>query len=156
MPENNRYFLGLGSNLGDRQQTLQTAIEEIGEFATVKSQSSIYETDPVGYKDQGKFLNMALEIASELTPLELIFRTSEIEHKLGRERTIKNGPRTIDIDILLYNNRTFRHQYLQIPHPHLHKRAFVLEPLNEIAPEAIHPEQNQTIKQLWTNLKSKN
>lgn len=151
----NIYYLSLGSNLNDRSANLQSAIRELSKFAEIKGKSKIYETCPLGYKSQGKFLNMAIEMESELSPLELIFRTQEIEHKMGRKREIPKGPREIDIDILLYNNETYSHKHLTIPHKEMHKRQFVLEPLNEIAPQAVHPILNQNIQTLWTNLKSK-
>ncbi|MBI4235714.1 2-amino-4-hydroxy-6-hydroxymethyldihydropteridine diphosphokinase [Candidatus Peregrinibacteria bacterium] len=151
----NTYHLSLGSNLGDRQKNLENALTEIAQFAKISKQSKYYETDPVGYKNQGKFYNIALEIETELSPLELIFKTQEIEHKMGRKRGTKNGPREIDIDILLYNDEAYNHEHLQIPHRSMHERQFVLEPLNEIAPDKIHPELNQNIQTLWTRLKSK-
>lgn len=144
----NKVYLALGTNLGDRQKQLQTAISELEQFGSVKAQSSIHETEPYGYKDQGKFLNMCLEMETELSALELIFRLQEIEHKMGRVREIKNGPRTIDLDILFFNDEIIDQQNLRIPHPQLHKRRFVLDPLTEIAPDYIHPILNQPINSL--------
>lgn len=145
----NKVYLALGSNLEKREKNLETAIKEISEFTEIVKKSTIYETEPVGYLDQGKFLNMAIEIATELSALELIFRLQEIEHKMGRIREIKNGPRTIDLDILLYNQEQFKQKNLEIPHPRMHERLFVLEPLNEIATNINHPKLNKTIKQLY-------
>jgi len=153
MKENKTIHIALGSNLKSRKENLQTAIKEIEFFATTTKKSNIYETEPVGYKDQGKFLNQVIEVATTYSPTELIIRLQEIEHKMGRTREIKNGPRIIDLDILFYEDEIIDTKQLKIPHPRLHKRAFVLEPLNEISPEKIHPLTNQTINTLWTNLK---
>lgn len=144
----NSIFLSLGSNLGNRAKNLQTAIDEISKFADIKSKSSIYETSPMGYKDQGYFLNQVIEVLSALTPLEMIFRIEEIEHKMGRVREIENGPRPIDIDILFYGETILNNPNLQIPHPGIEKRKFVLIPLEEISPEFKHPISKKTIKQL--------
>ncbi len=144
----NSIFLSLGSNLGDRESNLLTAIKEISEFSDLKSQSSIYETSPMGYKDQGHFLNQVIEISTELSALELIFRIEEIEHKMGRIRETKNGPRTIDIDILFYGQEIINQQNLKIPHPRIEERKFVLIPMEEIAPEYPHPISKKTIKKL--------
>lgn len=141
-------FLSLGSNLGDRASNLQTAIKEISQFTELKGQSSIYETSPMGYKEQCHFLNQVIEIYTELSALELIFRIEEIEHKMGRVRETENGPRTIDIDILFYGQTIINQQNLQIPHPRIEERKFVLIPLEEIAPEYPHPISKKTIKEL--------
>ena len=145
--------IALGSNLQDREKNLQKAIEKISNFSNTVKKSSIYETEPVGYKDQGKFLNQVIEIETELSPRDLIIRLQEIEHKMGRKREVKNGPRTIDLDILFYENEIVESDKLNIPHPRLHERKFVLDPLREIAPDKMHPQLNQTIETLWTNLK---
>lgn len=147
-------FLSIGSNLGNREENLNTALEEIAEFATIIKKSSIQETDPVDYLDQPKFLNMAIEIESELTPVELIFRLQEIEHKMGRERLIEKGPRTIDLDIIFYGDKTVNNLNLRIPHPRAHLRNFVLEPLKEIAPRYLHPELKKDISTLHKELNS--
>ncbi len=155
MTEINTAYLGLGSNLGDRKQNLEISITEIEEFAIVTKKSKIHETKPVGYKDQNDFLNMAIAITTKLTPLELIFRLQEIEHKMGRVREIENGPRIIDIDILLYEGKIINQPNLKIPHPRMHERDFVLTPLNEIAPNAIHPKLKQTINKLHESPKNR-
>lgn len=131
----NKIYIGIGTNMGNRQHNLETALHEIAEFSTITKKSSIYETEPVGFKPQPDFLNMVIEIDSELTPSQLIIKLQEIEHKMGRVREIKNGPRIIDLDILLYNDLVIKHPNLIIPHPRLTQRRFVLEPLFEIAPE---------------------
>lgn len=153
MKENKIVHIALGSNLQDREKNLQKAIEKISNFSNTVKKSSIYETEPVGYKDQGKFLNQVIEIETELSPRDLIIRLQEIEHKMGRKREVKNGPRTIDLDILFYENEIVESDKLNIPHPRLHERKFVLDPLREIAPDKMHPQLNQTIETLWTNLK---
>lgn len=131
----NKIYLGLGSNLGDREKNLEKAISEISEFASVVLKSSVYESKPVGYTDQDDFLNMVIEIESELAPRELLGKLLQIESNLGRVRTIKNGPRTIDVDILLYGDLSLNEEDLIIPHPRMNERNFVLIPLSEIAPE---------------------
>lgn len=145
-------FLALGTNLGDREKNLQTAISEIEKFATVEKKSSIYQTDPVGYLKQGKFLNMAIEIHTTLRPNRLIFKLHEIELKMGRTREIKNGPRTIDLDILLYEDQIIKSVELEIPHPRTIERKFVLEPLNEIASDVIYPLTGETIATIYRKL----
>lgn len=131
----NKIYIGIGTNIGNRQHNLETALNEIAEFSTITKKSSIYETEPVGFKPQPDFLNMVIEIDTDLTPSQLIIKLQEIEHKMGRVREIKNGPRIIDLDILLYNDLVINHPDLTIPHPRLTERSFVLEPLFEIAPE---------------------
>ncbi|MED4126815.1 MULTISPECIES: 2-amino-4-hydroxy-6-hydroxymethyldihydropteridine diphosphokinase [Shouchella] len=133
----NQVFIALGSNLGNREQNLMSAVERLqaDESIQVVRASSIYETDPVGYEEQGPFLNMVIEAATVYHPLELLEMTQEIELVLGREREILNGPRTVDLDLLLYEDVRLDVDGLQIPHPRMWDRAFVLVPLAEIAPK---------------------
>ncbi len=152
MKENNKVFLGLSTNIGSKEENLRTALSEIEGFAKVEKISSFYKTPPYGYRDQDDFLNMATEISTELTAIELIVKLQEVEHKMGRVREIKNGPRVIDIDILLYKDEIIKHPNLKVPHPEMHKRNFVLAPLTEIAPETKHPTLNQKIKTLQEEL----
>ena len=152
MRENNKVFLGLSTNIGDKAKNLKTAISELNEFSNIVSESSFYKTPPYGYLNQDDFLNMALEINTELTAIELIVRIQEIEHKMGRMREFKNGPRIIDIDILLYNDEIISHPNLKVPHPEMHKRNFVLKPLNEISPQTIHPVLKENIEKLKNKL----
>jgi len=133
MKENNKVFIGIGTNLGNREQNLKTALKEIGKIAEIKKKSRIHETKPIGYKKQNDFLNMAIEIKTNLLPTDLIIRLHEIEHKMGRIREIKNGPRIIDLDILTYGNLKINEPHLKIPHPRMHERDFVLKPLKEIS-----------------------
>ena len=147
-------YLGLGTNLRDRRQNLLAALDGISEQATIELLSSIYETEPVGYKEQPTFLNAVCCISTRLNPDHLLDQAKEIETSLGRIQSFRNAPRIIDIDILLYDNIVMKTDRLTIPHPQLSRRAFVLIPLAEIAPEVRHPETNQTIKQLRDSLES--
>ncbi|WP_059174223.1 2-amino-4-hydroxy-6-hydroxymethyldihydropteridine diphosphokinase [Bacillus sp. FJAT-27445] len=131
----NHAFLSLGSNMGDRFQNLKSAIGILDSHPSinVKEYSSIYETDPVGYEDQDLFLNMVVEIKTDLPPGELLEVCQGAEYSLGRKRGMKWGPRTIDLDILLYNQENIETEKLIIPHPRMAERAFVLMPLYEVA-----------------------
>jgi 2-amino-4-hydroxy-6-hydroxymethyldihydropteridine diphosphokinase len=141
-------YFGLGSNLGNRKSNLGEAIRQIGEFAVIKKTSSIYETEPWGLKDQPKFLNQVILVESTLGPNELLSLVKNIETKMGRKKSVHFGPRLIDVDILFYDNYMINTPELTIPHPHLIERAFVLVPLDEIAPKLIHPQVQKTIKEL--------
>ncbi len=148
MQQQNLVFLGLGTNLGDRQQQLQDAVNALGRILTVDAISHIYETDPWGDVDQPDFLNICLAGTTALTPQELLRAIKLIEHDLGRRATRRWGPRVIDIDILFYSNVIIDTPELQIPHPHIAERAFVLVPLADIAPNLIHPQTNQATEAL--------
>lgn len=143
-------YLSLGSNLGDRRANLRSALglieKNIGKSAR---KSHLYETQPWGKTDQGPFLNQVVMVNSTLEPRRLLEKISDIERELGRDRREKWGPRTIDIDVLFYGKRVVRDAGLEIPHPELHKRAFVLVPLLEIAPEFEHPIFKQQIDALY-------
>lgn len=130
----NSAFIALGSNIEDRYTYLKKAVLELDSFEEIKvvNTSSIYETDPVGYEDQDKFLNMVIKVNTSLGPFELLDTCLDIEQKLGRKREIKWGPRTIDLDILLYNNENIETENLTVPHPRIRERAFVMIPLMEI------------------------
>ncbi|MBS4210826.1 2-amino-4-hydroxy-6-hydroxymethyldihydropteridine diphosphokinase [Bacillus sp. FJAT-50079] len=138
---NNIAYLSLGSNMGDRKNCLKMAIDELVNHAHVKIEklSSIYETEPVGYVDQANFLNMVVKISTSLSALELLRLCLQIEKELGRVREFRWGPRIIDLDILLYNNENIMMEALQIPHPRMTERAFVLIPLLEIDRELTLP-----------------
>jgi 2-amino-4-hydroxy-6-hydroxymethyldihydropteridine diphosphokinase len=128
-------YIGLGSNLGDREGTIRRALELLaaGGDMEVEAVSSLQETDPVGYEDQPRFLNGAAALRTELAPRALLERLHEVERELGRERTgPRFGPRTIDLDLLLYGDERIREPGLKIPHPRLAERRFVLEPLAEL------------------------
>lgn len=135
-----RAFLGLGSNLGDRAYYLQGAIAALAS-PTIKimATSRIYETEPWGVMDQPLYWNQVIEIVTTLEPLDLLHVCQEIEHRLGRERKVHWGPRTIDIDLLIYDNTVSESEELRLPHPYLEDRAFVIAPLREIAPKLVLP-----------------
>jgi 2-amino-4-hydroxy-6-hydroxymethyldihydropteridine diphosphokinase len=141
-------FLSLGSNLGDREALLNQAIERL-QAAGVRTvrRSTIHETEPRDFRDQPWFLNIAVEVETDLTPLALLASIQKIEAELGRQRTIPKGPRTIDIDILFYANLIIRTPELEIPHPRLTERRFVLDPLSEIAPDLRHPVTGQSVRE---------
>lgn len=129
-------FIGIGSNLGNREKNIRSAIEFLKKVKIkVLKESRLISTKPVGGPKQGKFLNAVLKVETKLSPLNLLKTLKAIEEKLGRVETIKNGPRTIDLDILLYEDRIIKTPQLTIPHPRMHKRNFVLKPLTEIAPD---------------------
>jgi 2-amino-4-hydroxy-6-hydroxymethyldihydropteridine diphosphokinase len=134
-------YISLGSNMGDRKTYLEEAVDILNSHGDIEitSVSSIYETDPVGYTEQGKFLNMVVEISTDLDPEVLLQQCLQIEEDLGRKRQFKWGPRIIDLDILLYNDENTESEILQVPHPRMQERAFVLIPLLEIAPSLMHP-----------------
>jgi len=149
-------YLGLGSNLGDREANINKALVELVRSGRTRLTrvSSVYETEPVGFKEQPVFLNVAAEIETELDVWDLLAAVKEAERRTGREKTFKWGPRTIDIDILLYGDECLAEDNLEIPHPEMHRRAFVLTPLAEIAPLAKHPAQVLTIRQMSAEIGS--
>ena len=132
-------YLSLGSNVGDREANLRTAIEKLAELGKVIAVSSFYETEPVEFTAQPWFLNCAVAISTELMPKQSLSRILAIEQKMGRRRSQPKGPRNIDIDILLFGNAVIHTPQLDVPHPAMHERRFVLEPLSEIAPDVRHP-----------------
>jgi 2-amino-4-hydroxy-6-hydroxymethyldihydropteridine diphosphokinase len=150
-----RAFLALGSNIGDREENLMQAVKAIAETGGVRinSISNIYETKPVGYVEQSDFLNMAVGICTDLMPLELLQKMQKIEISLKRARLIHWGPRTIDIDILLYDNTSMDLPQLTIPHPRMFERAFVLVPLSDIYHE--QGEKNIDFSALLGNCKDR-
>lgn len=131
-------YIALGSNIGDRVRYLTEAIERMeADGFHVTRQSNVYETAPVGYLDQPSFYNMVVEASTNQSPAEALAALQTIERELGRERLIKNGPRTIDLDILWFKGEDIQSERLVVPHPRLHERAFVLAPFSEIAPEIV-------------------
>ena len=146
----NTAYIGLGSNLGNRQEHLQDALSRLGKLPTIEvaQVSSLYETDPIGVTDQPEFLNAVAEIRTSLTALELLDVLLNLENTLGRVRTIRWGPRVIDLDLLLYGQQQIDLPTLTVPHPRLHERAFVLVPLVEIAPQVVLPGQGKTVREI--------
>ena len=143
-----RAYLSLGSNLGDREAQLRDAQALLGTAGRVEKVSSFYETEPVEFTDQPWFLNCAVELETTQTPQQLMASILCIEQEMGRRHVQKKGPRSIDIDILLFGNEVISSNQVTIPHPAMHQRRFVLEPLAEIAPEVVHPGCKKTIREL--------
>jgi len=143
-------FIGLGSNVGERHRFLQRAAAALGgiEGLRVVWFSSVYETDPYGNTNQGKFLNAVCEAETALLPQELLPRLRTIEEQLGRQKREHWGPREIDLDILLYDGLTVQEGDILVPHPELEKRRFALVPLREIAPDLVHPLSGMTMEEL--------
>ena len=147
-------YLGLGSNMGDRQENLDRALEFLSQRLRMGKVSSIYDTEPVGNTDQPRFLNLACQAYTRLAPTALLALAKGIENKLGRAGK-SNAPRPIDIDILLYGEQVIETPELVIPHAKMAKRAFVLVPLAEIAPDLVHPVSGKTIKELLEGITEK-
>jgi 2-amino-4-hydroxy-6-hydroxymethyldihydropteridine diphosphokinase len=132
-------YVAMGSNIGNRLESLKTAICELRPHTLVTRTSNVYETPPWGYLEQPAFLNMVVEVQTLLTPAELLRQLQSIEQKIGRVKTILNGPRVIDLDIILFEDHVYEDEQLSIPHPRLRERAFVLLPLADVASELTHP-----------------
>lgn len=146
----NLAYISLGSNMGNRLEFLQEAVGLLNETKQIEvlKLSSVYETAPVGYVDQAAFLNIVVELKTLLTPHELLSKCNDIEDLLGRKRVVRWGPRTVDLDILLYNEENMKTEDLIIPHPRMAERGFVLVPLIEINPDVIDPRTKQAFSNL--------
>lgn len=147
-------YIGLGSNLGNREKNLNQALKQLGSLSSVKilKKSSIYETEPVGFKDQSWFLNAVVKIKTQIPPLSLFYLLKGIEKKLGRKKSGRWEPRIIDLDLLLYDRVIMNEDKLVLPHPQMHRRRFVLIPLLELDKRAQHPFLNLTFKKLLEDI----
>jgi 2-amino-4-hydroxy-6-hydroxymethyldihydropteridine diphosphokinase len=146
-------YLGLGSNIGDREANLREALENLEATGIrVVRRSSVYETQPQDVRDQPWFLNAVAEVETDLFPLQLLARIQNIERQMGRRRLTPKGPRNIDIDILFYGRSVIQTPELETPHPRIAQRRFVLEPLSEIAPELRHPLSGKTAREMLATL----
>lgn len=150
-------YIGIGSNIGNRQANIKRALDLLNsnENIEVSAVSSLVETAPVGYTEQPNFINAAAELYTNLTPRELLNTLLAIENQMGRTREVRWGPRVIDLDLLLYNNEHINEDGLQVPHPRIMERAFVLLPLAEIAPELILPD-GRTAREAAASIRDEN
>ena len=145
----NKVYLAFGSNIGESMKTIESAFTLLEQNQMkITNKSSIYETEPYGYKDQPNFVNGVVEVETELTCREVLKNILDIELKLGRVRTIHWGPRVIDLDIIFYNDEIYCEQDLIVPHPDLQNRDFVLKPMNDLCPEFIHPILKKSVKEM--------
>jgi len=149
-------YLALGSNLGNRSENLRSAIKNLGKGVKVIKCSQVYETPPWGYEDQPKFLNQVIEVETNLAPSELLEYVKEVEGSIGREKTFRYGPRSIDIDILFYDDMVIDSPPLVIPHARISERAFVLNPLADLAPDFLHPVLGETVLGLLAKVDQEN
>ena len=154
MTEKFETYLGVGSNLGDRESNIKSALFQLEKIVKIERASKIYETAPWGYQDQPKFLNIVLKCVTGMPPNDLLISCKSIEKNAGRQVGFRFGPRTLDIDILAYGNLVMGNASLVIPHAMLHMRAFVLIPMKEIAPDWIHPVLKMSIDEMIDQLET--
>jgi 2-amino-4-hydroxy-6-hydroxymethyldihydropteridine diphosphokinase len=147
-------YIGIGSNIGDKTANCRTAVESLAEAGRIIGVSSFYYTEPVGYREQDDFINAVAILETNRSPVELLSICHAIEDRLGRRRTVRWGPRTVDLDILLYGNLVVSRPDLAIPHPLMAVRRFVLAPFVELAPLVMHPVLNKTMIQLLGELQN--
>ncbi len=146
-------YIGIGSNVGDRKKNIRRALELLEEESTIIKKSPIHETEPEGFAYQNLFLNCVVHVETNHDPMTLLEFLQDVEKRLKRVETMKNGPRTIDLDILFYGENIIDTDELTVPHPQLHTRTFVLIPLNEIAPDLVHPVLKKTVREILEDLK---
>lgn len=149
-------YLGIGSNLGDKEKNCREAIKELGKLSSVEimSRSGFYITDPVGGPPQADFVNAVVKVETTLSPDECLSEFKKIEKKMGRTQRPRNHPRVIDVDILMYDDMVLSKTDLVIPHPRMHERYFVLRGFMEIAPEAVHPVLRKTVREIYEDVTS--
>ena len=152
MAKKSQVYLALGTNLGEREANLKRALRALPPQFEIGAVSRLYETAPAYLLNQPAFLNIAVEGRTALLPLELLAHLQQIEQQMGRERLIRYGPRTIDLDIIFYDDLVLDSLELTIPHPRMHERGFVLRPLAELAPDLVHPVLKQSVRELLANL----
>jgi 2-amino-4-hydroxy-6-hydroxymethyldihydropteridine diphosphokinase len=145
-------YIGLGSNMGNKIEACRKALVLLARAGRITAVSSFYATEPIGYPDQEEFINAVVELETELSPMALLASCHVIEDELGRRRLMHWGPRTVDLDILLYGSQVIENSELSVPHPLMAVRRFVLVPLCEIAPQAVHPVLHKTAEQLLRKL----
>ena len=144
-------FLSLGSNIGDKEEHIRKALTHLAKTCKVERTSHLYLTEPVGDTEQDWFLNCVAEVETDIDPKKLLSSIKSIERKLGRKKTVKNGPRIIDIDILFYGDCVLNTKNLVIPHPLLQERLFVLQPMMDLNPGFVHPVLKKTIQELYVH-----
>ena len=146
--DNHVVYLALGSNLGDRLSNLKEAIASLSPQMDVKAKSHVYETPPWGYENQSPFYNQVIKVKTYLEPERLLRHLKRLEVALGRKPSFQNGPRSIDIDLLFYDDQIMNTPVITLPHPRLHERGFVLLPLMDIAPDLIHPVSQKSVREM--------
>jgi 2-amino-4-hydroxy-6-hydroxymethyldihydropteridine diphosphokinase len=149
LSKNDKIFLGLGTNLGNKDANLKEAIKQIATIATVEKQSPVYNTEPFGITAQPCFLNQVVQITTGLELRDLLQKLQQVEVSMGRIYTIKNGPRIIDIDLLFFGHQIIKDNNIEIPHPSIVLRESVLQPLCDIAPDFVHPVECKKIEELY-------